>query len=93
MIAKYYFFGQDDLGQPYQPTSHVELHMYLTFRFCLYLLSLCFLLNLCMLSLNIFVHYLMIVVKVICQCDVYIMYCDPTFRFTIDNFQAFKFLL
>jgi hypothetical protein len=45
MIAKYYFFGQDDLGQPYQPTSHVELHMYLTFRFCLYLLSLCFLLE------------------------------------------------
>ncbi len=73
------------------------MNTYVTFRFCLYLFALCFLLESMHAFIkfaymkNILVHHLMIVVKVICQGDVYIMYCDPTFRFTIDNFQAFKF--
>lgn len=75
------------------------MNTYVTSRFCLYLRALCFLLESMHAFIkfaymkNIFVHDLMIIIKVICQGDVYIMYCDPTFRFIIDNFQAFKSLL
>lgn len=75
------------------------MNTYVTSRFCLYLLALCFLLESMHAFIkfayikNIFVHDLMIVIKVICQGDVYITYCDLTFRFTIDNFQAFKSLI
>jgi hypothetical protein len=40
---------------------------------------------------DVYVCDLMVAIMV-CQCDIYMMYCDETSKFTIDNFWAFKSL-
>jgi hypothetical protein len=42
---------------------------------------------------DVYVCDMMAIIKIICQGDNYMMYCDQTSKFTTNNFWAFKSLL